>query len=297
MIRGGGILKRKIGLTVVVLFLVLSIPVLAEDISGEIARIAAALKGDYSLGNPVTVGEFTILPVVKTSVLSVGSGEKARSQWIAGGISLEPVALVIIKGEEVQVYSVGGPEKGIQEIVKELPGMKPKETVISSEKIQELMEKGKESLKNRDLDGAKKIFEDIIQSSPNLADAHALLGQVLGELAQSTIDLNQKIRYGMEAFREYARALEIEPDNPYALTARGYARLMSPPPLGGVDLAIEDFSKAIEKDPKLVEAYLGLAEAYTKKGEKEKADENYKKVLELDPENKRAKEGLGEGGE
>jgi len=290
-------LKRKIGLTVVVLFLVLSIPVLAEDISGEIARIAAALKGDYSLGNPVTVGEFTILPVVKTSVLSVGSGEKARSQWIAGGISLEPVALVIIKGEEVQVYSVGGPEKGIQEIVKELPGMKPKETVISSEKIQELMEKGKESLKNRDLDGAKKIFEDIIQSSPNLADAHALLGQVLGELAQSTIDLNQKIRYGMEAFREYARALEIEPDNPYALTARGYARLMSPPPLGGVDLAIEDFSKAIEKDPKLVEAYLGLAEAYTKKGEKEKADENYKKVLELDPENKRAKEGLGEGGE
>jgi len=297
MIRGGGILKRKIGLMVVVLFLVLSIPVLAEDISGEIARIAAALKGDYSLGNPVTVGEFTILPVVKTSVLSVGSGEKARSQWIAGGISLEPVALVIIKGEEVQVYSVGGPEKGIQEIVKELPGMKPKETVISSEKIQELMEKGKESLKNRDLDGAKKIFEDIIQSSPNLADAHALLGQVLGELAQSTIDLNQKIRYGMEAFREYARALEIEPDNPYALTARGYARLMSPPPLGGVDLAIEDFSKAIEKDPKLVEAYLGLAEAYTKKGEKEKADENYKKVLELDPENKRAKEGLGEGGE
>lgn len=290
-------MKRKIGLTVVVLFLVLSIPVLAEDISGEIARIAAALKGDYSLGNPVTVGEFTILPVVKTSVLSVGSGEKARSQWIAGGISLEPVALVIIKGEEVQVYSVGGPEKGIQEIVKELPGMKPKETVISSEKIQELMEKGKESLKNRDLDGAKKIFEDIIQSSPNLADAHALLGQVLGELAQSTIDLNQKIRYGMEAFREYARALEIEPDNPYALTARGYARLMSPPPLGGVDLAIEDFSKAIEKDPKLVEAYLGLAEAYTKKGEKEKADENYKKVLELDPENKRAKEGLGEGGE
>ena len=297
MIRGGGILKKKIGLMVVVLFLALSVPVLAADISGEIARIAAALKGDYSLGNPVTVGELTILPVVKTSVLSAGSGEKARSQWIAGGISLEPVALVIIKGEEVQVYSVGGPESGIQEIMKELSGMKPKGMVISSEKIQELMEKGKESLKKKDLDGAKKIFEDIIQSSPNLADAHALLGQVLGELAQSTIDLNQKIRYGMEAFREFARALEIEPDNPYALTARGYARLMSPPPLGGVDLAIEDFSKAIEKDPELVEAYLGLAEAYTKKGEKEKADENYKKVLELDPENKRAKDGLGEGGE
>ena len=32
----------------------------------------------------------------------------------------------------------------------------------------------------------------------------------------------------MEAFREFARALEIEPDNPYALVARGYARLMVP---------------------------------------------------------------------
>jgi len=99
----------------------------------------------------------------------------------------------------------------------------------------------------------------------------------------------------MEAFQEFARALEIEPDNPYALTARGYARLIVPPPLGGADVAIEDFTKAIEKNPEHVDAYFGLAEAYKKKGEIEKADEMYKKILEIDPENEQAQQELGIG--
>jgi len=296
MIEGGEGLK-KIVLMVVVLLFVLSFPIWASDISTEIARIASALKGEYTLGNPVIVGELTILPVVKTSVLSLGNGEKSSFQWLAGGISLEPVALVVIKNGELRVYNVGGPETGIGEIVEALPGVEPQIKAIAEDAIRELMDKGKESLKNKNFAEAKSIFEDIVRSSPDLADAHALLGQVLGELAQSSTDLNHKIRYGMEAFREFARALEIEPDNPYALIARGYARLIAPPPLGGVDVAIEDFSRAVEKDPKLVEAYLGLAEAYQKKGDKEKADENYKKVLELDPENKQAREGLSKTGE
>ncbi|MCX6088948.1 MAG: tetratricopeptide repeat protein, partial [Candidatus Atribacteria bacterium] len=173
-----------------------------------------------------------------------------------------------------------------------LPVQTPVKKALPDEKIKELLEKGKESLKNKKFDDARKTFEGIIQTNPDLSDAHALLGQALGELAQTSNDLNQKIRFGMEAFQEFAKALEINPDNPYALVARGYARMVIPPPLGGMDLALEDFSKAVASNPQMVEGYSGLGEAYLKKGDKGKAKESFKKVLELDPKNKRAKEAL-----
>jgi tetratricopeptide (TPR) repeat protein len=67
---------------------------------------------------------------------------------------------------------------------------------------------------------------------------------------------------------------------------------MVPPPLGGVDAAIEDFNLVINNHPEFIDAYIGLAEAYSKKGDQEKAKEYFNKVLELDPENVQAKEGL-----
>ncbi|MBP8933289.1 MAG: tetratricopeptide repeat protein [Candidatus Atribacteria bacterium] len=284
---------KKAVFIIVSIFLVLSLPGWAEDIQDEIARIASALKGEYTLGKSVVVGDLTIIPVVKTSVLSLGGDKNSVFQLIFGGISLEPVALVVIKDGVLQVFNVGQPDTAVGEMLeKAVPELKSPEQVLSESAKQELIDKGKESLKNQDFEKAKQIFEDLLQKSPELADVHALLGQTLGELAQSTADLNQKIQYGMEAFREFARALEIEPDNPYALVARGYARLIVPPPLGGADMAIEDFNLVINKHPEFVDAYLGLAEAYVRKGEKEKAKEYFNKVLELNPGNSKAIEGL-----
>ena len=243
-----------------------------ESIDSEITRITSALKGEYTLGKPVIIGELTIIPVVKTNVLSFGSDKNSSFQMIFGGISLEPVAILVAKDGIFQIYNIGEPDAGVGEIFETIPGLLPQTQTLS--------------------ENAKQIFEDLLKNNPEVADAHALLGQALGELAQSTADLNKKIQYGMEAFREFARALEIEPDNPYALVARGYARLMVPPPLGGVDMAIEDFNLVINKHPEFIDAYIGLAEAYGRKGDQEKAKEFFNKVLELDPENVQAKEGL-----
>lgn len=263
-----------------------------ESIDSEITRITSALKGEYTLGKPVIIGELTIIPVVKTNVLSFGSDKNSSFQMIFGGISLEPVAILVVKDGIFQIYNIGEPDAGVGEIFETIPGLLPQTQTLSENAKQELIKKGRESLQKKDFEKARQIFEDLLKNSPELADAHALLGQALGELAQSTADLNKKIQYGMEAFREFARALEIEPDNPYALVARGYARLMVPPPLGGVDMAIEDFNLVINKHPEFIDAYIGLAEAYSKKGDQEKAKEYFNKVLELDPENVQAKEGL-----
>jgi tetratricopeptide (TPR) repeat protein len=278
---------------VILIWLVMSLSVWAvESIDSEITRITSALKGEYTLGKPVIIGELTIIPVVKTNVLSFGSDKNSSFQMIFGGISLEPVAILVVKDGIFQIYNIGEPDASVGEIFETIPGLLPQTQTLSENAKQELIKKGRESLQKKDFEKARQIFEDLLKNSPELADAHALLGQALGELAQSTADLNKKIQYGMEAFREFARALEIEPDNPYALVARGYARLMVPPPLGGVDMAIEDFNLVINKHPEFIDAYIGLAEAYGRKSDQEKAKEFFNKVLELDPENVQAKEGL-----
>ena len=284
---------KKIVFMVILIWLVMSLSVWAvESIDSEITRITSALKGEYTLGKPVIIGELTIIPVVKTNVLSFGSDKNSSFQMIFGGISLEPVAILVAKDGIFQIYNIGEPDAGVGEIFETIPGLLPQTQTLSENAKQELIKKGRESLQKKDFEKARQIFEDLLKNSPELADAHALLGQALGELAQSTADLNKKIQYGMEAFREFARALEIEPDNPYALVARGYARLMVPPPLGGVDMAIEDFNLVIDKHPEFIDAYIGLAEAYGRKSDQEKAKEFFNKVLELDPENVQAKEGL-----
>ncbi|HHT09486.1 MAG TPA: tetratricopeptide repeat protein [Candidatus Atribacteria bacterium] len=284
---------KKIVFMVILIWLVMSLSVWAvESIDSEITRITSALKGEYTLGKPVIIGELTIIPVVKTNVLSFGSDKNSSFQMIFGGISLEPVAILVVKDGIFQIYNIGEPDASVGEIFETIPGLLPQTQTLSENAKQELIKKGRESLQKKDFEKARQIFEDLLKNSPELADAHALLGQALGELAQSTADLNKKIQYGMEAFREFARALEIEPDNPYALVARGYARLMVPPPLGGVDMAIEDFNLVINNHPEFIDAYIGLAEAYSKKGDQEKAKEYFNKVLELDPENVQAKEGL-----
>jgi tetratricopeptide (TPR) repeat protein len=284
---------KKIVFMVILIWLVMSLSVWAvESIDSEITRITSAFKGEYTLGKPVIIGELTIIPVVKTNVLSFGSDKNSSFQMIFGGISLEPVAILVVKDGIFQIYNIGEPDAGVGEIFETIPGLLPQTQTLSEGAKQELIKKGRESLQKKDFENAKQIFEDLLKNNPEVADAHALLGQALGELAQSTADLNKKIQYGMEAFREFARALEIEPDNPYALVARGYARLMVPPPLGGVDMAIEDFNLVINKHPEFIDAYIGLAEAYGRKGDQEKAKEFFNKVLELDPENVQAKEGL-----
>ena len=49
------------------------------------------------------------------------------------------------------------------------------------------------------------------------------------------------------------------------------------------DKAIEYFKKNVESDPETANVYDSLGDGYKAIGEKEKAIENYKKVLTLDP--------------
>lgn len=53
---------------------------------------------------------------------------------------------------------------------------------------------------------------------------------------------------------------------------------------GNVELAIKDYTKAIETNPQLVEAYISRGLTYSKKGEIELAIMDYSMAIKLNPE-------------
>ena len=128
---------------VILIWLVMSLSVWAvESIDSEITRITSALKGEYTLGKPVIIGELTIIPVVKTNVLSFGSDKNSSFQMIFGGISLEPVAILVVKDGIFQIYNIGEPDAGVGEIFETIPGLLPQTQTLSENAKQELIKKG-----------------------------------------------------------------------------------------------------------------------------------------------------------
>lgn len=81
------------------------------------------------------------------------------------------------------------------------------------------------------------------------------------------------------AIDEFSQAIDLDPLYTDAFYIRGLALAIQ----GNVDLAIADWSKVIEIDPEYVDAYLGRAYAYDDSGDYEKAIADYDKVIELNP--------------
>lgn len=84
-----------------------------KDLVGELKDLAST---ETVVGAPVTVGEFTILPISRVA-LGVGAGggsgetEKKSSAGEGGGggggIRVIPVALVAVRGSELNVHMLG----------------------------------------------------------------------------------------------------------------------------------------------------------------------------------------------
>lgn len=77
----------------------------------------------------------------------------------------------------------------------------------------------------------------------------------------------------------YTKAIELNPKDADAYYGRGVACIQSNEYQG----AIDNFSKAIELDTKYVSAYLGRGLAYYNLGQDQKAIDNYSKAIELNP--------------
>lgn len=92
------------------------------------------------------------------------------------------------------------------------------------------------------------------------------------------------------AFDDFAKAIELDPDNPLPPYNRGNLYLDT----GNYDQAIADFTRAIEIEPLFALAHYNRGLAYEKAGNRLAAKADYQQTLALDPSDKQAKDHLDE---
>jgi Tfp pilus assembly protein PilF len=98
----------------------------------------------------------------------------------------------------------------------------------------------------------------------------------------------RKSQYDL-AISEYTKSIEIDPKQPNAHNNRGLTYAQK----GHYDQAIADYTKAIDLDPKYGDAYHNRGLAYSNKGQYDQAISDFTKAIELDPKHGKAYGGRG----
>jgi TolB-like protein/DNA-binding winged helix-turn-helix (wHTH) protein/lipoprotein NlpI len=126
---------------------------------------------------------------------------------------------------------------------------------------------------------SREAVERALALDPNLAEAHAEVGQIKREADWDWAGANASLR----------RALELDPGNSAVLTlAAGLAS-----PFGRFEEALELGRRALALDPLNAAIRGSLAETYSTLGRQEEAEAEFKRALELDPDLSPNHEGLG----
>lgn len=160
-----------------------------------------------------------------------------------------------------------------------------------------------------DLEGARRIYSNILSSHPDQGDALYLSGVAFlqGGLEEQAISFLEKAlhidphnqeyagallralnNHGLtkqergdyeKALLYYDRALELDPDFLMALNNKG----MVSSALNHVSQAVDCYLKALSIDPSFYEAWVNLGNVYKDRGDYDQALECYQKALELKP--------------
>jgi tetratricopeptide (TPR) repeat protein len=124
--------------------------------------------------------------------------------------------------------------------------------------------------------------ERAVALKPDMAEYHRLLGTLYGQIVP--VNVLAGLSYGKKAQDAINRAIERDPKLAAAYVSRGVGNYYLPSAFGGgIDLAIRDFQKAIELNPKSDEAYLWLGLALRKSNRNADARKAFSKSLELNP--------------
>jgi tetratricopeptide (TPR) repeat protein len=133
--------------------------------------------------------------------------------------------------------------------------------------------------------------ERAVELQPKAAEHHRILGTLCGQVVPAQVLL--AFRYGHCARASIDRAIALDPRSALAYLSRGVGNYYLPAAFGGgVELAIRDFRKALELDPRLADAHLWLGIALRKAHQNAEARQEIVKSLELNPNRIWAKQQL-----
>lgn len=99
---------------------------LTDVIQAALEKVQYLAKTETIIGQPITAGEMTIIPVSRVSVgFAAASGGKEASygsgEGTGGGITVTPVAFISINKDKVQVHSLTDMDPIVTKIVNMTP--------------------------------------------------------------------------------------------------------------------------------------------------------------------------------
>jgi uncharacterized spore protein YtfJ len=99
---------------------------LTDVIQAALEKVQYLAKTETVIGQPITAGEMTIIPVSRVSVgFAAASGGKEASygsgEGTGGGITVTPVAFISINKDKVQVHSLTDMDPIVTKIVNMTP--------------------------------------------------------------------------------------------------------------------------------------------------------------------------------
>jgi len=133
--------------------------------------------------------------------------------------------------------------------------------------------------------------EQAVMLKPDVAEYYRLLGTLCGQVVPANVLTG--LSYGKRAKDNIDKAIAMDPKSSMAHMSRGVGNYYLPAALGGgPDLAIADFRKAVELDPKNAEAWMWLGLGLRKENKDAEARQAFQKSLALNPRRVWAKQQL-----
>jgi tetratricopeptide (TPR) repeat protein len=128
-----------------------------------------------------------------------------------------------------------------------------------------------------------KAAERAVALKPDVAEHHRILGTLCGQVIPANVLAG--LKYGRCAMDSINKAIELDPKSPLGYVSHGVGNYYLPGAFGGgAELALKDFQKAIQLDPKLAEAHLWMGIALRKLNRNGEARLALGKALQLNPD-------------
>jgi tetratricopeptide (TPR) repeat protein len=136
-----------------------------------------------------------------------------------------------------------------------------------------------------------KAAERAVALNGSSSEYHRILGTLCGQVIPAAKLAG--ISRGRCALDEVNKALQLDSKAAINYLSRGVGNYYLPSAFGGgIDLAIKDFQKAIDLDPRAADAHLWMGVALRKAGRNADARKSFQKALDLNPQRVWAKQQL-----
>lgn len=137
------------------------------------------------------------------------------------------------------------------------------------------------------MDAANKA----VSMKPDSAEYQRILGTLCGQMVSSSSLAG--LKYGKCALDSVDKAIQLDPKSSMAYLSHGVGNFYLPQAFGGgIDLAIKDFRKSIDLNPKNADAWLWLGVALRRSNQPAEAQKAIERSLEINPNRVWAKQQL-----